>query len=72
MLTKDEFDAIEPGDLFDVGPLFEGLDKEEQVTLVAGMCTPSVKAFTATYCGVYLGTWTAEVGEGEKVNWHIT
>lgn len=70
MLTKDEFDAIETGDLLEIGTLFEGLDKTEQVTLVAGLCTPGHKSFTATYCGVYIGTWTAELGE-DKVTWHI-
>lgn len=66
-LTLEQFDALEKGDLVELGPLLKGLC-DDPVTLYTDKRDGDRLAFVVTYMGITLGRWTAIERAGE-VKW---
>lgn len=67
MLTVEQFDALEKGDLVEVGPLLKGLT-DEPVTLYTAKREGERLEFVVTYIGITMGRWIATKAEGE-IKW---
>lgn len=67
MLTVEQFDALEKGDLVELGPLLKGLT-DDPVTLYTDKREGDRQDFVVTYMGITLGRWTATKTGGE-IKW---
>lgn len=66
-LTIEQFDALEKGDLVELGPLLSGISSDP-VTLYTDKREGDRIEFVATYMGITLGRWAAEK-KGAEVKW---
>jgi hypothetical protein len=67
MLTAEQFDTLEKGDLVELSPLLKGLT-DDPVTLYTSKRDGNRLEFVATFMGITLGRWTATKAEGE-IKW---
>lgn len=67
MLTADEFNGLQEGDLVETAPMLKGLT-DEKIVLHTLRRTETTVTLMATLFGVSLGEWTATLKEGE-VTW---
>lgn len=75
MLTIEQFDDLEVGDLIETGPIFKALSDEPVVLHTAERKREKGKTvrleFVVTYFGVTLGRWACEKRDGGLV-WETT
>lgn len=69
MLTEEQFDSLEVGDLIETSPLWEALS-DDKVLLHTQARTANKLEFTATYMGINMGKWTANKSK-KGVTWEI-
>lgn len=69
MLTLEELDSLQVGDLVETYPLFAGLSKAPVVLRVVEVAKSRVE-FVATWLGITLGRWTA-AKEKHGVAWRV-
>lgn len=69
MLTEEEFDSLQVGDLVETYPLFAGLSKDVVSLRVVEVAKARID-FVATWLGVTLGRWTA-VKDKHGVAWRF-
>lgn len=66
-MTTEQLDALEKGDLVEMGPLWKGLN-DDPVTLYTDKRDGDRVEFVATYMGITLGRVSA-TKVGEDVQW---
>ena len=68
MLTQEQFDQLEVGDLIETAPIFRGLS-DEPVTLYTAERDEKADRleFIVTYFGITLGRWSCTRKDGELV-----
>jgi hypothetical protein len=73
MLTLEQFDSLEPGDLIETSPLMKALTEEPVILHTDKRVTGKTERleFVATYLGVTLGRWTCTKKEG-KLEWQTS
>ena len=67
MMTAEEFDTLEKGDLVELGPLLKGVCADP-VTLYTDKRDGDRLEFVVTYMGITLGRWAATKSEG-AIKW---
>lgn len=70
MLSMEDFDLLQQGDVVEATGLFPGLDVIEPIKLRTEKCEPSLKEFVVTYFGVTLGKWTCKK-EASGLSWKV-
>ena len=66
MLTAEQFDMLDVGDVIEAVPLFPKLDEEPVRLKTAKRSKSGAKVdFVVTYMGVTLGRWTCAKSNGE-------
>jgi hypothetical protein len=68
MLTTQEFDQLQEGDVIETVPMFPALSQTDVVKLLVKAKTDDAAEFIATYFGVTLGKWTCTRKDG-KLAW---
>jgi hypothetical protein len=67
MMTPEQFDTLEKGDLVELAPLLKGLS-DDPVTLYTDKRDGDRVEFVATFMGITLGRWTGTKAGGE-IKW---
>ncbi len=72
MLSLDELQSLEPGDLIEAGTVLDGMTKEP-LRLMVDQRSPLGQQLalelSGSYFGVAVGRWRVTVGEDGKARW---
>lgn len=67
MLSIEQFNTLEIGDIIEVGQLFPGLTAEPVVLRVESVRSDSLD-FLVTYCGTFIGKWVCTLRK-DRLSW---